>query len=101
METYIERITEFEGDLIRDLFEKAGESHGQPNPGFFDDEKNIMLVSRTGGAVSGFLWAYILDSPNSPFPKLLLLYSIDVFELFRRRGIATLMIRHLKERHNR
>jgi GNAT superfamily N-acetyltransferase len=97
METYIERITEFEGDLIRDLFEKAGESPGQPNPRFFDDEKNIMLVSRTGGAVSGFLWAYILDSPNSPFPKLLLLYSIDVFEPFRRRGIATLMIRHLKE----
>lgn len=97
MDTQVSRITKFEGNIIKHLFEKAGEPRPEPNPRFFEDEKNIMLVSRTDGAVSGFLWAYILDSPNSPFPKLLLLYSIDVFEPFRRRGIATLLIQHLKE----
>ncbi|HEY94651.1 MAG TPA: GNAT family N-acetyltransferase [Dehalococcoidia bacterium] len=97
MDTHVSRITKFEGNLIKHLFKKAGGSRTDPNPRFFDDEKNIMLISRTDGAVSGFLWAYILDSPNDPFPKLLLLYSIDVFEPFRRRGIATLLIQHLKE----
>ena len=96
MDTQVSRITKFESNAIKYLFEKVGEP-AEPNPGFFEDEKNIMLVSRTDGTVSGFLWAYILDSPNSPFPKLLLLYSIDVFEPFRRKGIAVLLIQHLKE----
>lgn len=96
MDTQVSRITKFEGNTIKQLFEKADESHTEPNPEFFEDEKNIMLVSRTDGALSGFLWAYILDSPNRPFPKMFL-YSIDVFEPFKRRGIATLLIQHLKE----
>ena len=95
MDTQVSRITKFEGILIKHLFEKVDEP-AEPNPRFFEDEKNIMLVSRTNGAVSGFLWAFILDSPNRPFPKMFL-YSIDVFEQFRRQGIATLLIRHLKD----
>jgi len=96
MDTQVSRITKFEGNIIKHLFEKAGESRPEPNPRFFEDEKNIMLVSRTDGVMSGFLWAYILDSPDRPFPKLFL-YSIDVFEQFKRRGIGTLLIQHLKE----
>lgn len=96
MDTQISRITEFDSDLIRELFEKAGISPSEPEARFFEDEKNIMLVSRTGGDLSGFLWAYVLVSPDRPGNKMFL-YSIDTFEPFRRQGIATLLIQHLKE----
>ena len=47
MNTQVSRITRFDSDIIEHLFEKAGESCPEPNPEFFEDEKNIMLVSRT------------------------------------------------------
>jgi ribosomal protein S18 acetylase RimI-like enzyme len=78
------------------LLRAAGEQDPRPNPGFFKDPKNVLLVSYTNEQLSGFLWAHILDSPHSPNPKCLL-YSIDVFEPFRRRGIATSLIQNLKE----
>ena len=96
MDTHISRITEFDNNFIRSLLEKAGVSQPEPNPEFFKDEKNIMLVAHTGSAVSGFLWAYVLLSPDKSRHRMYL-YSIDVFEPFRRQGIATLMIRHLKK----
>jgi ribosomal protein S18 acetylase RimI-like enzyme len=78
------------------LFRMAGMPDPRPNADFFKDPKNVFLVSRTGGQLSGFLWAHVLVSPHSSGPKLLL-YSIDVFGPFRRRGIATFLIRHLKK----
>ena len=96
MDTQVTRITRFESDLIKQLFDKAGEPCPEPNPGFFEDEKNIMLVSHTDGPVSGFLWAYILLRPDKGSSKMFL-YSIDVFEPFRCQGIATFLIQHLKE----
>ena len=35
-------------------------------------------------------------SPHTPHPKMFL-YSIDVFEEFRRQGIASILIQNLKE----
>ena len=95
MKTNIERMTELDGETLVHLLKRAGEQNPEPNAGFFKDDKNILLVSRTDGHLSGFLWAYSLERPGSPYPKMLL-YSIDVFPEFRRKGIASMLIQELK-----
>jgi ribosomal protein S18 acetylase RimI-like enzyme len=95
-DTLIIRMKQLDHGVLDYLLRKAGEQDPEPNAGFFKDPKNILLVSYTDERLSGFLWAYILDSPNGPSPKILL-YSIDVFEEFRRRGIAGMLIQELKE----
>jgi ribosomal protein S18 acetylase RimI-like enzyme len=95
MKTYIERMTEMDTETLVHLFRQAGEENPEPNAGFFKDEKNILLFSRTDGHLSGFLWAYSLERPGNLYTKMLL-YSIDVFPEFRRKGIATMLIQELK-----
>ena len=94
--TLIVRMKQLDHGVLDYLLRKAGEQDPKPNAGFFKDPKNVLLVSYTNEQLSGFLWAYILDSPDSPYPKMLL-YSIDVLEEFRRRGIAGMLIQDLKE----
>ncbi len=96
MDTEVIRMTEFDGELIRRLFGKTEMPCPEPDRGFFGDEKNIMLVARTGEEESGFLWAYLLPRPERTKP-MMYLYSIDVFEPFRRRGIGTILMQQLKE----
>jgi ribosomal protein S18 acetylase RimI-like enzyme len=95
MNTNIKRMTELDDETLVYLLKRAGEQNPKPNAGFFKDGKNILLVSRTDGELSGFLWANVLERPGSLRPKMLL-YSIDVFEEYRRLGIATLLIAELK-----
>ena len=95
MNARIERIKYFDIDTLSYLFKRAGEENAKPNAEFFEDEKNILLVSHTNGKLSGFLWAYVLRSPGSLSPKMFL-YSIDVFSEFRRQGIASQLIGELK-----
>ncbi len=95
MNTYIERVRQFDKNTLVHLFKRAGEEDADPSPDFFKDEKNILLVSHTEEKLSGFLWAYVLQSPDSPYPKMFL-YSIDVFGEFRRRGVASRLIRELQ-----
>ncbi len=95
MSTIIRRMTTEQTSSLRELFERAGDTDFETNPDFFADRKNILLVSYTKGLLSGFLRAYVLERPGSLRPKMLL-YSIDVFEEFRRRGVATLLISRLK-----
>ena len=94
--TRIVRMKRLERGVLDYLLREAGEQDPRPNAGFFKDPKNVLLVAYTDGQLSGFLWAHILDSPHTPDPKVLL-YSIDVLGPFRRRGIATRLIRYLKE----
>ena len=89
-------MTDLDGETLVHLLKRAGEQEPEPNAGFFKDEKNILLFARTDGHLSGFLWAYSLERPGSPYPKMLL-YSIDVFPEFRRNGIGTLLIEELKQ----
>ena len=93
--TRIVRMKKFDYEVLDYLLRKAGEQGSKPNAGFFKDPKNVLLVSYSNEKLSGFLWAHVLDSPHSPNPKMLL-YSVDVFEPFRRQGIAALLIRYLK-----
>jgi ribosomal protein S18 acetylase RimI-like enzyme len=95
MNARIERIKHFDNDTLSYLFKRAGEENAKPNADFFEDEKNILLVSHTNGKLSGFLWAYVLLSPHNVSPKMFL-YSIDVFGEFRRQGIASQLIGELK-----
>lgn len=95
MNTHIERVRQFDKNTLNYLFKRSGEEDADPNSDFFEDEKNILLVSHTEDKLSGFLWAYVLQSPHTPYPKMFL-YSIDVFSEFRRQGIASQLIGELK-----
>ncbi len=96
MNTHIERVRQFDKITLDYLFKRAGEKDADPSSDFFEDEKNIILVSHTEDKLSGFLWAYVLQSPHTPYPEMFL-YSIDVFVEFRRQGIASQLIRELKK----
>jgi ribosomal protein S18 acetylase RimI-like enzyme len=96
METVIKRINKLDKSLVMHLFQEINECNNiAPNPEFYNDANNIILVSYTDNIPSGFLWAYILPDLKSPNPAMLL-YSIDVFADFRRHGIATKLITELK-----
>jgi ribosomal protein S18 acetylase RimI-like enzyme len=95
MNTHIERVRQFDKNTLDYLFKRAGEENAKPNADFFENEKNILLISHTNGKLSGFLWAYVLVSPHNVSPKMFL-YSIDVFSEFRRQGIASQLIGELK-----
>jgi ribosomal protein S18 acetylase RimI-like enzyme len=95
MPTQIERVRKIDNKTLAHLFDRANGGIAETNTHFFEDEENVFLVSRTDGNLSGFLWGYVLQSPNSSFPKMFL-YSIDVFDEFRRQGIASKLIEELK-----
>jgi ribosomal protein S18 acetylase RimI-like enzyme len=96
-DTIIKRISGYDKDLVALLFTKAGEGQNlDPSPGFFTDPNNILLAAYTGGTPSGFLYAYVLTGLKTPYPKILL-YSIDVFKEYQRRGVGRLLITELKE----
>jgi ribosomal protein S18 acetylase RimI-like enzyme len=91
----IKRITAFHPELVLELFSKIEATHIEPNRLFFDDEKNILLVSYLEHEPGGFLYAYTLEDIKSNQSKIFL-YSIDVFHPFRRQGIASSLIEALK-----
>ncbi len=95
MPTTIKRVTEFNRDLVADLFRQAGEASAHPNEDFFSDGNDVMVVAYTDGAPSGFAYAYVLRRPHETSSKMFL-YSIDVFPAFRRQGIATKLVLELK-----
>ena len=100
METVIKRINKLDKSLVTYLFQKANDGNNiAPNPEFYSNANNIMLVSYTDSIPSGFLWAYILPHLKTPYPTMLL-YSIDVFTDFQRHGIATKLIAELKHLAN-
>ena len=96
MNTYIKQIRKFDKNTLDYLFKKTGMEDAVSNSDFFEDQKNILLVAHTEDKLSGFLWAYVLQSPHTPHPEMFL-YSIDVFTEFRRQCIASQLIRELKK----
>ena len=95
MTTTIKRMKQLDKNTLSVLLERAGERYFKPNQNFFADEKNVLLASYTNGLLSGFLWAYVFLCPDNSNPKMFL-YSIDVFDEFRRKGIAKQLIGELK-----
>jgi len=92
----IRHLQQAETGLIKCLFATAGMQVDQVNRKFFTDDRNILLAAYITGEPAGFLYAYKLERMNSAKP-LILLYSIDVFKLFRKQGIGTALIEMLKE----
>ena len=53
---------------------------------------NVMVGAFKDGAPAGMAYGHVLERPDDR-PDMLLLYSIDVGEAFRRRGIGTALTR--------
>jgi aminoglycoside 3-N-acetyltransferase I len=58
-------------------------------------DANLFLVASIDGAWVGFAYAYELSRPDGS--SMLFLYSIDVASEYRRRGVATAMLSHLRD----
>ena len=95
MDISIQHIDHYTPALLKELI-KLNEGKHPPNRKFFTDKKNILLIAFYKQEIAGFLWAYLLIHPDRPRPAFFL-YSIDVFEPFRKRGIAAQLIRYLKQ----
>jgi aminoglycoside 3-N-acetyltransferase I len=92
----IKRIVSFDGSLISTLFSKLDVPQmALPNNKFFESNINILLVGFVNSKPVGFLYAYLLEDLKSSQPSIIL-YSIDVFKNYRRKGIATQLIDKLK-----
>lgn len=63
----------------------------QINSEFFKDEKNIMIVAIEHNQVIGMLYGYTLERFDRP-TKQLFLYSIDVVEEHRNKGIGKQLV---------
>ncbi len=95
METKILRIEKADKELIKYLCEKTDMRLEKLNEKFFLDDKNVLLVSFEDATPSGFLWGYQLDHFHSEKPYMFL-YSIDVFDEYKRKGIGKKLIEQLK-----
>ena len=102
MRTVIRQIHKYENSLIKSIFLKAHGRFHSASKRFFMNRSNILLIAFHKNIPCGFLYAYLLDSLNSNHPKMFL-YSIDVFDDYKRTGIGTLLVNHLKrisKKHN-
>lgn len=95
MSVVVKRVRVFDPDLLQQLFSESGSTMISPNPGFFADDKNLLLVAYAGSHPCGFLYGYLLTGLRVRVPKLFL-YSIDVAARYQRQGVGTLLIEELK-----
>lgn len=96
MSLLIERLHSFDKSLIEKIFKKSGSKLIDPNPDFFTDPNNVLMIAYEKGLPCGFLHAYILASPAKQRNKMFL-YSIDTFVRYRKKGIASKLIESLKK----
>lgn len=69
------------------LFLWNDSNRGQISKAFFENDSTIMYVALNQGNVVGHIYGYILERFETP-KKQLFLYSIDVLEAYRKRGIG-------------
>jgi len=89
------RIESYDAELIRDLYARTGVKIDRPNRAFFQDSRNILLVCMLGEEPAGYLYAYILPAVEDERPRCHI-YSLDVFEEYRRRGLGIRLIEAVK-----
>jgi len=63
---------------------------------FFNDEKNIIIVAFNSQNLCGFLYGYLLECFHTERPHMFL-YSIDVFDGYKIKGIGEKLIEKFKE----
>lgn len=96
MSIEVERIELLDEELLAELFAKSSSFQGEFDEEFFSSKDRIFLLARMEARACGFLFAYLLPDPRKGKKKLFL-YSLDTFEEFRRKGIATKLIEALTE----
>ena len=95
MKTTIRKIRKYDHEFVRSLFLQAGQESREASNRFFESDRNLLLVAFQNNSPCGFLYAYLLHSLNSSQPKMFL-YSIDVFDNHKRRGIGARLVDRLK-----
>ncbi|MCP4402138.1 MAG: GNAT family N-acetyltransferase [bacterium] len=63
---------------------------------FLNDRHNILVMASCGDVSVGQLIGYLLERWDGK-PPMLLLYSIDVLEPYRRQGIGRALLQHIRE----
>lgn len=63
---------------------------------FLDDRRHVLLLARIGGNPVGFVSGVELSHPDKPRSEMFV-YELGVDEGFRRRGVATALMRGLIE----
>ena len=96
MSIEVERIELLDEELLAELFAKSSSFQGEFDEEFFNSKDCIFLLARMEARACGFLFAYLLPDPRKGKKKLFL-YSLDTFEEFRRKGVATKLIEALTE----
>lgn len=96
MDTKILRVEKLDKELIEDLCRLSAMNLEKLNKKFFENDHNVLLVAFTKEKPSGFLWGYQLDCFHSERPYMFL-YSIDVFEAYKRQGTGKKLMEKLKE----
>ena len=94
MSVEVVRIEQLDPDLLEELFAKSSAFEGEFDAEFFSSRDRIFLMAKMDGEACGFLFAYLLPDPRKGKKKLFL-YSLDTFEAYRRRGVATKLIEAL------
>ena len=90
----VKRLRKGDEDPAREVV-AAFWPEAQLNGEFFAKDTNYLLAAYVDGAFAAFLYAYELERLETARP-MVFLYSVDVLEAYRRRGVATHLIEELK-----
>lgn len=94
----VNRLKRVDQNTISDLnhlFDKGTSWNSKQGEQFLSDPNNLLLIARLNQRLAGFLTAYRLQRFDHRKAEVLL-YEIGVDSKFRRQGIATALINHLK-----
>ena len=90
------RMEKLDAELIECLCKYSEMKIEKINEKFFNDKKNIIIVAFDSQNPCGFLYGYLLECFHTERPYLFL-YSIDVFDGYKRKGIGGKLIEKFKE----
>lgn len=88
MPVEIRRLGLGDEDVVRRLATR------EPQTALLADERTIFLAALSGGEPVGFAFGYELPRRHGD-PSILFVYEVEVAEPFRRRGIASRLLREL------
>jgi aminoglycoside 3-N-acetyltransferase I len=86
--TVIRRLGPGDEEIVRRLAE------GEPQTALLADERTVFLAAFEGEEAVGFAFGYVLPRRHGK-PAGMFVYELDVDERYRRRGVATRLMREL------
>lgn len=88
-QTTIRRLAKGDEDVVRALAED-----GRPQTALLADERTVFIAAFDGERPIGFAFGYLLPRRHGE-PSMLFVYELGVDEPYRRRGLATQLMREL------